>query len=186
MLSRLRTLVLPRRRSFMVSVFAMLVGAAYLYWEATQLPASILKGYPGDGFFPRIALAVILVCGIATLIREAVSKQLVTPPAPEHTDIDAADDDKDAPINLDAVEAFLIVALSLLYMLLLKPLGLEIATSLFMFVLLFPRLPMRWPKAALIAALGAVATTLVVYSAFVLGLKVALPLKFLPQYLSGY
>ena len=168
----------------MISIFILLIGTAYLFWEATQLPPSLLKGYPGDGFFPRIALAVILVCGIAALIREAASKQPVAPSPAD--DIDDADDDKDAPINLDVVEVFLIVAFSLLYMRLLKPLGLEIATSLFMFALLFPRLPMRRPTAALIAVVGAVATTLIVYGAFVLGLKVGLPLKFLPQYLSGY
>ncbi|AKI02728.1 Tripartite tricarboxylate transporter TctB family [Hoeflea sp. IMCC20628] len=184
MLTRLRTLVLPRRRSFMISVFVTLVGAAYLYWEATQLPPSILRGYPGDGFFPRIALAMILVCGVATLIRELITKQPETQPPPD--DIDDADDDKDGPITLDLVEVSLIVALSLLYMVLLKPLGLEIATSLFMFALLLPRLPMPWPKAVVIAALGAICTTLVVYCAFVLGLNVPLPLKFLPLYLGGY
>ena len=71
-------------------------------------------------------------------------------------------------------------------MYLLKPLGLEIATTLFMFALLFPRLLMPAPKAAAVALAGALVTMVLVYFAFVIGLNVPLPLKFLPVFLGEY
>ncbi|NRB18850.1 MAG: tripartite tricarboxylate transporter TctB family protein [Rhodobacteraceae bacterium] len=166
---------------------ATLAGAAYLYWTATNLPASILPGYPGDGFFPKISLAVILVFGSLLLIREYLAPEPEPEPAQTAKNTDEDDDDNSSgPIEFDLVEASLILGLSLGYMYLLKPLGLEIATTLFMFALLFPRLLMPAPKAAAVALAGALVTMVLVYFAFVIGLNVPLPLKFLPVFLGEY
>ncbi|CAN0132527.1 MAG: hypothetical protein CMF72_15830 [Mameliella sp.] len=190
MLNKLRTLTLHRRRSLQVTTAIVFVSAAYCFYIATQLPRSILPGYPGDGFFPRITLSVILIFAAIILLRELIRTPLevvdqVTT-AVEADEDDDEDDDKSGPIRFDLLEAATIVVLSTAYVVLMRRVGLEIMTTIFMFCLFFPRILMPWPKAAAYAAVGAVATTIFIYFAFVIGLGVSLPLAFLPRYLGQY
>ena len=69
-------------------------------------------------------------------------------------------------------------------MLLLEPIGFEITTTVFMFVLLVPRLIMPPARAILVAAMSAVVSMVLIYAAFVIGLKVLMPMLFLPQYIN--
>ena len=69
-------------------------------------------------------------------------------------------------------------------MLLLEPIGFEITTTVFMFVLLVPRLIMPPARAILVAAMSAVVSMVLIYAAFVIGLKVFMPMLFLPQYIN--
>lgn len=189
MLQKLRALSLPRRRSLVVTVVVMLLGASYCFYLATQLPNSLLPGYPGDGFFPRITLAVTLVCGVVILIREFFRSDpgaATVAGARDGKDDDEAEDDTSGPIQFDLLEAVTIIVLSIGYMALMPLYGMEIMTTIFMFLLFFPRILMPWPKAAVVAALSAAATTGFVYFAFVIGLNVPLPLAFLPRYLGQY
>ncbi|WIY26567.1 tripartite tricarboxylate transporter TctB family protein [Parasedimentitalea psychrophila] len=163
---------------------ATLAAAAFLYWKAAHLPPSILLGYPGDGFFPKISLAVILIFGSLLLVSTFFASDAEAAHTPENAE--EADENSSGPIKFDLVEASLILGVSLAYMSLLRPLGLEIATTIFMFVLLFPRLLMPAPKAAAVALGGALITMVLVYFAFVIGLNVPLPLKFLPVFLGEY
>lgn len=188
MLQKLRTLTLPRRRSLLVTTIVLLLSAAYCFYLATQLPRSILPGYPGDGFFPRITLAVILFFGAIVLVREYLQPDPVMTDTPEvpKPGKDPGDDDMSGPIRLDIVEAVTIAVLSIGYMFLMPRLGMEITTSIFMFLLFLPRVLHPWPKAGVISAIGAILTTGFVYLAFVIGLKVPLPLAFLPRFLGQY
>lgn len=188
MLQKLRTLTLARRRSLLVTTVLLLIAAAYCFYLATQLPRSILPGYPGDGFFPRITLSVILFFGAIVLVREYLQPDPVmaeTPDLPE-TGKDPGDDDMSGPIRLDIVEAATIAVLSIGYMILMPRLGMEFTTSIFMFLLFLPRVLQPLPRAAVTSAIGAVLTTGFVYFAFVIGLKVPLPLAFLPRFLGQY
>ena len=185
MLEKLRAITLNRRRSLLATTIVAVLGAAYLYYLASQLPASLLPGYPGDGFFPKITLMVILVCGGIILVREMIWPEADDEPETPKSD-DEDDDDKTHPIQFDLIEATTIVALSLSYMILITRFGMEIMTTVFMFLLFYPRLLMPGRRAILFAAIGAVATTIFVYFAFVIGLRVPLPLAFLPRYLGQF
>lgn len=168
----LRTLSFPLRIALMATVLFILIGSAWLWLLTNRMPASFLPGYPGDAFFPRLALAVVIVFASFALIG--------TLRKPEGG---SALDDWEQRVGIDLVETISITLIGLAFMVILEPAGLEIATTLMMFALLFPRLMMPWPKAIAVSVVGAVVTMLVIYAGFVLGLKVSLPLRFFPAFL---
>jgi hypothetical protein len=166
----LRNLRLPRRATLAATVAVILGVAAYAYWMTTKMQPSFLLGYPGDAFFPSLVLALIGIFGLVVLV-----KTLASPLPPE-----TPPGEPDGPVQIDIIETLTVAGLGIGFILILYEVGLEIATFLMMFALLFPRFLMPWPKAALWAAVGAACTLVVIYLGFVVGLNVFLPLRFLP------
>lgn len=186
-MNKLRELKLDRRGSLLVTVVVLLLAATYCFYLAAQMPASLLPGYPGDGFFPRITLMVILICGAVILVRELVFPAVNRTQKSESVGSeDASGDDASRVVKLDIIEAVSILVLGIGYMILLPVFGMEIMTTIFMFILFVPRLLMPLPRAIIVALLSAVLTTVFVYFAFAIGLRVPLPLAFLPRYLGQF
>lgn len=170
-----RATVLPKRPMVLATTALILCGLVYLFYLTTLMPESLLPGYPGDAFFPQLVLiftaffgGLVLVLGIQRARRGAPG--LGGEPA-------------DATVKMDLLETGSVAAIAIGYMLLLERVGHEIATTLFMFVLLWPRLFAGPVRATVIAAVGALATMLLVYALFVLGLGIFLPLRWLPRFI---
>jgi len=134
------------------------------------MPPPFLPGYPGDAFFPTLVLVMIAFFGVIVLLKALFSSREPDVPSGEPA----------GPVQIDIVETLIVAGLGIAFIQLLFPLGLEIALFMLMFALLFPRLLMPWPMAAMWASVGALCTLAVIYLGFVIGLKVFLPLKFLP------
>lgn len=168
----LRRLSVPLRIAVMLTVIVILATAAWLWILTNRMPRSFLPGYPGDAFFPRIALAVVAIFGSFSLIGT------FRKPRP-----DDAEDEWNGTLRLDLIETASVTLIGLAFMIILEPVGLEIATVLMMFALLLPRIMLPLPRAIAFAAVGAIVSMLVIYAGFVLGLKVSLPVRFFPAFL---
>jgi len=179
----LRNLYLPRSYCLLITVAAILAATVYCLYLTFQMPASILPGYPGDGFFPRIALIMVLIFSAIIIFRE-VSQVYQSSRHPAGEDEQSQQPDASSrPVELDVMETVFVIVLSIGYISMLDLIGFEIATVCFMFVLLLPRIILPLPKAILASLAGALTTMVLAYSAFVIGLNVQLPLKYLPAYI---
>ncbi|WP_034490775.1 tripartite tricarboxylate transporter TctB family protein [Afifella pfennigii] len=174
--SSLRELQLPKRGALLATTVLIMLGLAILYINTYEMAPSLLPGYPGDAFFPRLVLGFTAICGLIILgggLLRAAQRG-------DEDDTQPAQADR---LTIDWLETAIIAALVIAYMQLLRPIGFEITTTVFLGALLARRLFMPWPRALLLATLIGAATTLVLYLVFGLGLKVAIPLLFLPLYL---
>lgn len=179
----LRKLYLPRSYCLLTTVAAILAATVYCLYLTFQLPASILPGYPGDGFFPRIALTMVLLFGAIIILREVYQAHQSNRHPAETDEQNNEVVQINRPVELDVMETVSVVILGIGYISMLDVIGFEIATVSFMFVLLLPRIILPLPKAILASFAGAVTTMVFAYSAFVIGLNVQLPLKYLPAYI---
>lgn len=170
MLSTLRALHIHKKRAVIATVVVILAGITYLFAQTYEMSPPLLPGYPGDAFFPR------LVLGFSALFGAAVIAMRLMPNMATQVEKD------DERFEFDPVETALTTLLVLAYMLLMGVLGFEIATVGFMLLLLWPRMLMPPVKAAAVAAITSVVTMLVIYAAFVIGLKVSMPVSYLPAY----
>jgi putative tricarboxylic transport membrane protein len=143
-----------------------------LYWNTYSFLPSMLPGYPGDAFFPRIILASMLVCSIAALVEIIV-------PGARKTRHD--DERRSVEINVTALGA--VAGAVIVYAIALSYVGFEISTFAFVLALLTPALSgpkmFAFAKAAGIALVAVV----VIYFCFVIFLDVDFPLLFLPRYI---
>lgn len=170
MLETLRDLEIPKKRAVIATAVVIVAGIAYLVYETSRMAPPLLPGYPGDAFFPR------LVLGFTALFGAVVIAMRLMPSMKAH--VEGADDS----FRFDPVETAVTSLLVLAYMLLMEPLGFEISTTVFMFLLLWPRMLMPLVKGLAVAAAGSVVTMLIIYAAFVIGLKVSMPVSYLPAY----
>jgi len=170
MFSTLRTLHIRKKRSVIATVAVILAGIAYLFVQTYEMSPPLLPGYPGDAFFPR------LILGFSALFSAVVIAMRFMPRMAAQVE---GDEDR---FDFDPVETAITVLLVLSYMLLMGPLGFEIATTGFMFLLLWPRILMPPVKGAAVAAVGSIVTMFLIYAAFVIGLRVSMPVSYLPAY----
>lgn len=164
---------IPKRPAIMATAVLILLGLGFLYLDTFDMMPSLLPGYPGDAFFPRLILGFTAIFGALVL---ALGWRSIRRGEP-------AEISYGSDASLDWMETAIVTILSLAYALLVAPVGFEIATTAYVAALLAPRLIMPWPRALALALLAAVATTAFLYLVFVIGLKVSVPLLFLPQYL---
>lgn len=170
MLSSLRALNIRKKRAVIATAAVILAGIGFLFAQTYEMSPPLLPGYPGDAFFPR------LVLGFSALFGAVVMAMRLMPGMAAQVE---GDDDR---FSFDPIETAVTTLLVLAYMLLMGPLGFEIATTVFMFLLLWPRMMMSPAKGLAVAAVGSVVTMLVIYAAFVIGLKVSMPVSYLPAY----
>jgi len=166
-----RAVAIPKMPALLATAALVLIGLGVLFVNTYEMMPSLLPGYPGDAFFPRLVIgftaifAVLILAGGAWRYANTVSEE----PAPA--------------ASLDWIETSVVAMLSFAYVLLLDPLGFELTTTGFLGALLARRLLMPWPRAIPIAFASAAATTILLYLVFVIWLNVTVPLLFLPRYL---
>lgn len=170
-----RVSVLSKRPMVLATTALILCGLVYLFYVTTLMPGSILPGYAGDAFFPQMVLVFTAVFGSLVLIFGIRRARRGAP--------GLGGEPADATVKLDLLETGIVAAVAIAYMLLLENVGHEIATTLFVFALLWPRLFAGPIRATVVAAVGALVTMLLVYAVFVLGLGIFLPLRWLPRYI---
>jgi len=166
-------LELPKKAALLTATSLILLGLVGLFVDSFNMSPSILPGYPGDAFFPRLVLGFSVTFALIILARGFFLPQEA-----------AAVGDEAPTFDVHWLELATVFVLSVIYVLILEPIGFEVATTLLMLCLVGPRLLMPPLKALAIGAAAGVGTMLFLYVCFVPLLKVFLPLKFLPRYLS--
>ena len=169
-------LAVPMRAAVLSTVGAVLLGLIFLYVETYNMTPPILEGYPGDAFFPRLVLGFCIIWALVILVRGMFLSQA------------AAAARLEAPyVALHWLEFVSVIALVLLYALVLEPVGFEIATVVLMMALLVPRLlavpGTTWARASVVGFALSAAAMLILYAGLGFGLKIGLPLTFLPFYI---
>ena len=168
-------LTLPMKASVVVVTAVIFCWFLFMLYETTNMMPPILRGYPGDSFFPRLVLLFGLICAATILIKAALTPRGAQLAANEASSF-----------SLHWLEFLIVCALVIAYGLLLVPVGFEIATFVLMLALLGSRMvagsdhPARSLGYAFALSL---ATMLVTYVGFGLLLRIALPLHFFPRYI---
>ena len=167
--------IVPMKPAVLIVTALVLAWLAFMAYETTNMMPPILPGYPGDSFFPRLAIIFAVFCALIILM-----KGLILPRGAQL----AAGEDTSFPLHwLDFASICILVVA---YGEMLALVGFEIVTVVLMTVILAPRIAVGGVSVArsIVYALGmAVATTLIFYVAFGLLLRIPLPLFFLPRYI---
>ena len=166
-------LELPKKAALLTATSLILLGLIALFVDTFNMSRSILPGYPGDAFFPRLVLGFTVIFALVILARGFLLPQEA-----------AAVGDEAPTFDVHWLELASVFVLTVIYVMILEPIGFEVATTLLMLCLIGPRLMMPPLKALVIGAAAGVGTMLFLYICFVPLLGVFLPLKFLPRYLS--
>ncbi len=156
------------------TLFAGLVLAAGIVYEVTALwmPRGRI-GQPGPGFFPVVVGAVLLLTGAGCLIQALLIKR------PDGLPIERREKGAPTQRNRRVVRIWLLVGFLIFYALTLKPVGFPIAIFLFLMAAIWVFGYRKWLPALGIAAV----LTIISYLAFVVWLKVPLPLGILSDLL---
>lgn len=174
----LRHITIAKHAALSTTSAVILLGTGLLYWNSFTMMPSILTGYPGDAFFPRIVLCAILLFATILLVG-SLRAQFNPPPEPS-----ALPEENEQRFPIDLLELATILVLSLGYMALIRPLGFEIVTAVFLFILLERRLRMPTGRRIIISASISIIAMMLIYVLFILGLRVSLPLLVFPSYVS--
>lgn len=117
-------------------------------------------------FFPYILSTIMLIVGLLQTVRGAASAKRY----------DAASyEEPKAGQKGDMKTVLITVGLILVYVVLLKPLGFIISSSLYLFAQILVLVPVRIKKNYLLYALVAVITSAIIYVSFRFGLDLMLP-----------
>jgi len=159
-----------------VSVLLITIGLGYLFYYTSTFPPSMLPGYPGDAFFPRIVLGFSLFFCASIIFRRG--KELFFG--------GSVASGEGETVTIDLVQFTYIIALVLAFIFLLPVLGFEACTFLFMFILLiarwFDKLKTRIIKVGLLSLV----VSLFFYFSFVILLNVAFPVKILTNHIEFF
>lgn len=170
---------MPVYASMLVATAVMLCGLVALYVETYNMAPPNLPGFPGDAFFPRVVLGFSMVWAVIILLRALLLSRL---PVTERQKLV-----EEPSFSLHWLEFASVCVLVLLYAFLLEPVGFEITTTVFMLVLLVPRMlagsEAKPAQAVLYALALSLAAMLILYAGLGPALKIGLPLLFLPTYL---
>ncbi len=164
----------------LIAVGGVLAVAFALAVRTFSFAPPMLPGYPGDDLFPRLILGLIILCGVPMFVRRLIEKQRGV----------AGDDET---FDIDVGGFLLTAAIVFAFPFLLPYIGFEIATVAFLTVLFTTRLhgpvtaevltPAIIRAALLKSLIISVVAMLVLYSVFVILLKVSMPVMFLPKYI---
>ncbi len=164
----------PMRAVVLVTTALILGGLAFLYYETYKMQPPYEPGYPGDAFFPRLALGFSIIWALISLGRGFFLPQAAQARGGEEPYLQA-----------HWVEFASVIALVYIYAVLLEPIGFEITTIVFMMCLLVPRMRAEsvLREALLLGFVLSLVTMIVLYLGLVPMLNIPLPLKFLPIYI---
>ncbi|MGI9378248.1 MAG: tripartite tricarboxylate transporter TctB family protein [Methyloligellaceae bacterium] len=165
-------LKLNKKQAVFAITILISLGLVLIGYETFNMSPPLLPGYPGDAFYPRLVIGFTAIWCIVILARgwRSGSQENV----------------KSTPVSDFSfhVGEFIAVTIAVLaYAILLKPLGFEISTFLFLFFLLYPRMQKNVTNNLILSTTLSIVTILVLWAVFGFGLKVQLPVKFLPLYI---
>ena len=166
-------LTLPTLQTVLITTGMILLGFAFLFYETFNMMKPILPGYPGDAFFPRLAVGYTLIIAALILLRGILLPRFaVAPGEPSH-------------VSVHWLEFLSVAALVLVYAELLPPVGFELTTLGFMLILLVPRFAVQHGlvQSVVKAVALTIPTIIILYGVFALLLGIHLPLLFLPRYI---
>lgn len=160
-----------------ITLYALFIAAVFLIWSTQRFSRSVLPGYPGDAFFPRLVLGILIICLSVLIIRDLLK-------------ILRSSRRVDRPISVEKhyfegniARLITVIVATIGYGFMLPRVGFELCTFLLLVGLLLietsASLLAETPK---ILSIALVFTT-IAYAIFVLGLGISLPLLFLPRYL---
>ena len=166
-------LTLPTLPTVLITTGLVFLGFAFLFYETFNMMKPILPGYPGDAFFPRLAVGYTLIIAALILLRGILLPRFaVAPGEPSH-------------VSVHWLEFLSVAALVLVYAELLPPVGFELTTLGFMLILLVPRFAVQQGlvQSVVKAVALTIPTIIILYGVFALLLGIHLPLLFLPRYI---
>ena len=166
-------LTFPTLPTVLITTGMIFLGFAFLFYETFNMMKPILPGYPGDAFFPRLAVGYTLIIAALILLRGILLPRLAAAPGePSH-------------LSVHLLEFLSVAALVLLYAELLPPVGFELTTLGFMLILLVPRFAVQQGlvQSVVKAVALTIPTIIILYGVFALLLGIHLPLLFLPRYI---
>ncbi len=167
-------LKVPMRAAVLTTTALILGGLVFLYYETFKMQPPYEPGYPGDAFFPRLALGFSIIWAVIIL-----GRGFFLPPAAQ------AAGGEDPYLQGHWLEFASVVVFVYIYAVLLEPIGFEITTIVLMMCLLVPRMRVESaPRGALLLGfLLSLVTMIILYLGLVPMLNIPLPLKFLPVYI---
>ena len=152
-----------------ISLF-FLVFLIFLFYETTNMSKSILPGYPGDAFFPRLIL-IFSIFWTAILLFQNLIKNF---------SLLKSSEDKETDIEIYFKDIAFLFFISIIYILFLDIIGFEILTFSFLFVLLVNRLDLNLRKSIFYSSLISFTSMIIFWFVFIIFLKIPFALKFLP------
>ena len=152
-----------------ISLF-FLIFLIFLFYETTNMSKSILPGYPGDAFFPRLIL-IFSIFWTAILLFQNLIKNF---------SILKSSEDKETDIEIYFKDIAFLFFISIIYILFLDIIGFEILTFSFLFVLLVNRLDLNLGKSIFYSSLISFLSMIIFWFVFIIFLKIPFALKFLP------
>tara|TARA_B100000073_G_C23508101_1_gene482568 strand:+ start:188 stop:694 length:507 start_codon:yes stop_codon:yes gene_type:complete len=152
-----------------ISLF-FLIFLIFLFYETTNMSKSILPGYPGDAFFPRLIL-IFSIFWTAILLFQNLIKNF---------SLLKSSEDKETDIEIYFKDIAFLFFISIIYILFLDIIGFEILTFSFLFVLLVNRLDLNLRKSIFYSSLISFTSMIIFWFVFIIFLKIPFALKFLP------
>lgn len=170
-------MTINKKTADFITMILLIIGLSYLFYYTSTFPPSMLPGYPGDAFFPRLVIGFTLIC-CATVIIKIILQHFQ-----KNGGASSMNDSSEETITVEPVMLVYMAALVLAFTFLLPVIGFELCTFLYLFILLIT----RWfedlkPKIIKVGLL-CLFTTLFFYVSFVVLLNVAFPVKILPAYI---
>lgn len=153
----------------LISIF-FLFFLVFLFYETTNMSKSILPGYPGDAFFPRLILIFSLFWTLILLLQNLI----------KNLSLFKSSDDKEIDIEIYFKDIIFLFLISIIYIMFLDLIGFEILTFLFLFVLLINRLDLNFRKSIFYSSLISFVSMIIFWFVFIIFLKIPFSLKFLP------
>ena len=131
---------------------------------------SILPGYPGDAFFPRLILIFTFFWTVILFFQNTLKNNILI----------KSNETNDEVIEIYYKDIFFLFFISIIYILFLDLIGFEILTFIFLFVLLVSRLDISIGKSIFYSSIVSFISMIVFWLTFIIFLRIPFPLKFLP------
>lgn len=168
----------------LIAVGGVLALSFVLLLRTFYFAPPMLPGYPGDDLFPRLILGLIILCGVPLFARRLSERR---------AQARRGRTGDDETFDIDVGGFLLTAAIVFAFPFLLPHAGFEISTVAFLTVLFTTRLhgpvtaevvtPAIIGAALLKSLVISIVAMLVLYSVFVILLKVSMPVMFLPKYI---
>ena len=152
-----------------LSIF-FLIFLTFLFYETTNMSKSILPGYPGDAFFPRLILIFTFFWTVILFLQNTLKNNILI----------KSKETNDEVVEIYYKDIFFLFFISIIYILFLDLIGFEILTFIFLFVLLVTRLDISIGKSIFYSSIVSFISMIVFWLTFIIFLRIPFPLKFLP------
>ena len=152
-----------------ISIF-FLFFLIFLFYETTNMSKSILPGYPGDAFFPRLILIFSFFWTSILLLQNLI----------KNLSLFKSSEEKDTDIEIYYKDITFLFLISIIYILFLDSVGFEILTFFFLFVLLVNRIDLNLRKSIFYSTIISFVSMMIFWFVFIIFLKIPFSLKFLP------